>query len=303
MTDSRTSDRDVDRAIRSWLHEDRHEDASRIAGAVLDRVEATPRRRATWWPARRMPIMSKFVTIGLGAAAAVVALFVGAQLLGPPTGSVGDGPSQSVEPSSPGDGSLPVGPHVMVSSVGLTEERVTVTIPALGWFVGPGEGSVTKDDRDGYPLTVMTVPGDHFRVPESICNWQTATDLVPPNEPVGGLRAHELLLFLSQQTDDPDGLVPRDFAEPVDITIDGQEGNSVTGVLPSDPLACDEERFCSLLDEDGAQCLLLHERNQLVRLWISDSPDRNLWVVAATYWPTTDPELLAEMDAIVDSMD
>ena len=53
MTDFNTSDRDVNRAIRSWLHEDRHEDVSRIAGAVLDRVEATPQRRTTWWPAWR----------------------------------------------------------------------------------------------------------------------------------------------------------------------------------------------------------------------------------------------------------
>ena len=47
MTDFNASDRDVNRAIRSWLHEDRHEDASRIAGAVLDQVETTPQRRST----------------------------------------------------------------------------------------------------------------------------------------------------------------------------------------------------------------------------------------------------------------
>ena len=47
MTDIRPSDPDVNRVIRSWLHEDRHEDVSRVAGAVLDQVEATPQRRAT----------------------------------------------------------------------------------------------------------------------------------------------------------------------------------------------------------------------------------------------------------------
>ena len=46
MTDFNASDRDVNRAIRSWLHEDRHEDVSRIAGAVLDQVETTRQRRA-----------------------------------------------------------------------------------------------------------------------------------------------------------------------------------------------------------------------------------------------------------------
>jgi hypothetical protein len=42
MTERRPTDQDVNRAIRSWLHEDRREDASRLAGAVLDRAEATP---------------------------------------------------------------------------------------------------------------------------------------------------------------------------------------------------------------------------------------------------------------------
>ena len=73
MTDFKTSDRDVNRAIRSWLHEDRHEDVSRVAGAVLDQVDTIPQRRATWWPARRTPTMNKFLAIGLGAAAVVVA--------------------------------------------------------------------------------------------------------------------------------------------------------------------------------------------------------------------------------------
>ena len=80
MTDFKTSDRDVNRAIRSWLREDRHEDVSRIAGAVLDQVDTTPQRRSTWWPARRTPTMNKFLAIGLGAAAVIVVLIVGVQL-------------------------------------------------------------------------------------------------------------------------------------------------------------------------------------------------------------------------------
>ena len=71
MSDFNASDRDVTRAIRSWLHEDRHEDASRIAAAVLDRVEATPRRRASWWPARRFLDMNTFAKVFVAAAAVV----------------------------------------------------------------------------------------------------------------------------------------------------------------------------------------------------------------------------------------
>lgn len=309
MTDFKTSDRDVNRAIRSWLREDRHEDASRLAGAVLDQLEATPQRRATWWPARRTPIMNRFVTIGLGAAAVVVvALLVGSRLFGSPAPSVG-GPGveptapASVEPSSSGDGSLPVGPHVMVSTVGLNEDRVTVTIPAPGWFAEPDEGSLTKDLGGDDRVTVVTVPGDHYQVPENICDWQAGNDLVPSNDP--SIRAHALVAYLGEQTyDTAEGSATRDLSAPVDITIGGQLGNSVTGAVPDiDPSGCDEQRFCSLLDRDGVECLLPHlEPNALVTFWISDHPDRNLWVVAATYWPATSSELLAEMNAIVDSM-
>ncbi len=100
MTQFHPSDRDVNRAIRSWLHEDRQEDVSRIAGAVLDELGATPQRRTTtWWPARRTPEMNKFLAIGLGAAAVVVALLIGSNLMGPSSQAPGGAPPASVEPS------------------------------------------------------------------------------------------------------------------------------------------------------------------------------------------------------------
>lgn len=88
MTDLQTSDRDVSRAIRSWLHEDRHEDASRVSGTVLDRVETTPQRRAGW-PAWRTPTMNRFLTFGFGAAVVLIAMLLGWRALGLPT-NVGD---------------------------------------------------------------------------------------------------------------------------------------------------------------------------------------------------------------------
>ena len=100
MTDFTTFDRDVNRAIRSWLHEDRHEDASRLAEAVLDQVDTIPQRRATWWPRWRTPIMNRIVTIGLAAAAVVViATFVGARLFGSPTGRAGSESTSALPPT------------------------------------------------------------------------------------------------------------------------------------------------------------------------------------------------------------
>src|SRR5688500_8044957 len=148
MTDFHAADRDVSRAIRSWLHEERHEDASRVVGAVLDQIEATPRRRATWWPARRTPVMNKIVGLGIAAAALVVALFVGAQLLGSTGNSIGGPgveptPTSTVEPTpdpttSPrAEGGLPEGPFLILSGQADSGETLhpplTVTIPAPGW--------------------------------------------------------------------------------------------------------------------------------------------------------------------------
>ena len=96
MTDFNASDRDVTRAIRSWLHEDRHEDVSRVAGAVLDHVETTPQRRARW-PARRLSDMNTYAKFAIAAAAVLVVAVVGYNLL-PGRGGVG-GPAATPSPS------------------------------------------------------------------------------------------------------------------------------------------------------------------------------------------------------------
>ena len=96
MTDFNASDRDVNRAIRSWLHEDRHEDVSRIAGAVLDQVETT-RQRRSWWPARRFEFMNTYAKFALAAAAVLVVAVVGYNFL-PGRGGVG-GPAATPSPS------------------------------------------------------------------------------------------------------------------------------------------------------------------------------------------------------------
>jgi hypothetical protein len=121
-----SAERDVNRVVRSWLREDRHEDADRVLGAVLDQVDTTPQRRSSPWSAWRDSPMNKFVAIGLGAAAVIIILLVGIQQLGqpnviaPPVESATPEPTPipSVVPSVPQsplgvgvtyDGPIPVG--------------------------------------------------------------------------------------------------------------------------------------------------------------------------------------------------
>lgn len=134
MTDFHASDQDVNRAIRSWLHEDRHEDASRIAGTVLDQVEATPRRRAQWWPARRTPTMNKTLGFGLVAAAMVALVLAGSRILGMPGGLGGPGiePSPTPAPTNlPDSGPLEPGAY-RINPGPFTPVELVLTIPA-GW--------------------------------------------------------------------------------------------------------------------------------------------------------------------------
>ena len=71
------TDRDTTRIVRSWMQTDEHESADRVLDAVLDQLDTTPQRRATWWPARRLPEMNTFAKFGVAAAAVVVAALLG----------------------------------------------------------------------------------------------------------------------------------------------------------------------------------------------------------------------------------
>jgi hypothetical protein len=139
MSEPRTSDRNVDRVIRSWLHEDRHEDVSRVAGAVLDLLDTTPQRRSPWWPARRIPFMNKPFSLGLGAAAVVAALVIGAQVLGPPApdgvGSVPSAsPSLTPAPNATAEPSpSPMSAPPLTQSFTSTVHGISVSYPE-GWI-------------------------------------------------------------------------------------------------------------------------------------------------------------------------
>ena len=238
MTDFETSDRDVNRAIRSWLREDRHEDVTRVAGAVLDEVDTIPQRRSTWWPARRTPTMNKIVGFGLAAAAVVVALFVGVQLLGSSEGRTGAQPTRSAtaeptteptpEPteSSSADAGLPEGPHVILTGQdddgAVIMPPLTVTIPAAGWSGEVGAGILSKNEGSAPPdfmgMIVFTQP--EYIVYGDACRWETT-----PNTTV--TTVDEFVAALTSQGS-------RIASEPVDIAFDGYAGKSITLSVPDD---------------------------------------------------------------------
>jgi hypothetical protein len=313
MTDFKAPDRDVNRAIRSWLHEDRHEDASRIAGAVLDQVETTQQRRATWWPAWRKPIMNKLVPIGLGVAAVVGVLAIGTQLLGPSASGVGGAPAASpsaaasptTEPTpsaaapsaSPVTG-LPVGsPYLLIVEDGLLG---TVTVPAPGW--GGDGGIMKKDDSvdppDGAGMIVFVGVG--LYVYGDPCQWSSTT----PDTPATTVAA--VVDALTAQAS-------RDASAPVDVTLDGYTGKSVTLHVPdaavfTGPVGneefsdCDQGFFGSWGTDDEPTPSRYHQGpGQIDELWILDV-DGVLVVIDTAYYADTPVEHVEEVRAIVASI-
>ena len=250
MTDFNAPDRDVSRAIRSWLHEDRHEDASRVAGAVLDKVEAPPRRRASWWPARRTSPMNKIAGFGLAAAAVVVVVLIGAQLLGSPGGGTGGPggepppiPSASAAEPTPNpttspyaEGGLPEGPFLILDGLDDDGETVhpplTITIPAPGWNGEESGGILLKDWVGAEGDAGMII----FAQPEYVvfddpCDWASTsgTTVATVDEFVAALAAQP----------------SREASEPVDVTVGGYPGKAITLHIPDDVdvSQCDEATF------------------------------------------------------------
>jgi len=245
MTDFKTTDRDVNRAIRSWLREDRHEDVSRIAGAVLDQLDTTPQCRATWWPARRTTSMNKIAGFGLAAAAVVAAVLIGTQLLGShggEAGGPGDQPSSipevstatptpTPEPSPSVRGGLPEGPHLLADAEGgLTS--LTVTIPEPGWNGDVGGGILFREENGVADAAGMIVfAKDEYNVFADPCRWESTS-------PIAVNTVDEFVAALAAQPS-------RDASEPVDITIDGYTGKTITLQIPDDAdySECDRNTF------------------------------------------------------------
>ena len=315
MTDFNASDKDVNRAIRSWLREDRHEDASRVAGAVLDQVETIPQRRATWWPARRTPIMNKIVGFGLAAAAVVVVLIVGAQLFASPTGNVGGPgaePTPTPEPSvaeptpTPSDWTgLPQGPFVMTGSD--DPVQVTVDIASSGWVALREFDAVSKDDDGldppetvGAALLAWAWPaGTGFNGYGDPCHWSTTIPETPATTP------DEIAAALAAQAS-------RDATAPVDVVVGGYAGKAITLHVPMSyevPGAAREEEFAdcdqSIFGSYGVEGDTEPSRNhpgpgQIDELWILDV-DGAIVILDAMHGPAVPPDLVEEMRTLAES--
>ena len=239
--------------------------------------------------------MNNTAKLALGVAAVVVVALIGIGILlpgGPTMG--GPGPSlpttepSVAEPSPSPEGLLPEGSHR------LWEEGVpmTVTIAAPDWYGEPGGGILIKNDRsaapDGAGMIVFAGEGDLY-VYGDPCQWSTTSSDTPVTT------VDDLVAALTSQAS-------RDASAPVDITVDGFAGKSITLHVPDDAVFsdCDRGEFRTLVEgPDGAR--YHQDPGQIDKLWIVDV-DGELVVIDIGYYEGTPQAVIDELHAIVESI-
>jgi hypothetical protein len=121
------------------------------------------------------------------------------------------------------------------------------------------------------------------------CQWSTTIPETPATT------VDELVEALAAQAS-------RDASAPVDITLDGYAGKSITLHVPDDAdfTQCDDELFSSWGTRDEDPSRYHQGPGQIDKLWIVDV-DGVLVVIDAGYYAGTPQEVVDEMDAIVET--
>lgn len=297
-----SSDPETTRIVRSWLDEGVTELPGRVLDAVLDELPATPQRRVTWWPARRISTVNSIIKFGLAAAVVVVAALIGINYLGgggtnvggpgveptpTPEASLAE-PTATPEPSSTPWAGLPEGPFEFEDN----GVAMTVTIPASGWTFTEPTLLVKGLEVANLPeagILFWAFPDTEFYVYGDPCRSTSTRPDVPATT------VDEIAAALAAQAS-------RDASEPVDVTVGGYAGKSITLHVPDDAMFddCEEGEFVMYGTEEEALARYHQGPAQIDELWILEV-DGTIVIIDATYRPDTPEELVEEMRSIAES--
>jgi hypothetical protein len=293
-----TAHDDLDRQLNDFLRDGPTELPYQSFDAVRDRTEIT-RHRVVVGP-WRLPEMNKIVTFGLGAAAVVLAVLVGAQLLGPPGGGTGSGVTSSAEPTATAEPSLAEPspsaaadlPRVVTYTPGDGVE-VTMTVAAPDWegedILEWGERGASAPDGAG----MISFAGSEYYVYGDPCAWSATIPETPATT------VDEVIDALANQ-------VSREASAPEDITVDGYAGKRIILRMAEgvDFDVCDEGFFALLGQSRGSSPDDLgrysQDPGQIEELWVVDV-DGSIVVMDGVYYPDTMPSVVEELRAILAS--
>jgi hypothetical protein len=306
-----TTPRNLNELIRTYLQEDQAaghpEVPDHVYSAIRDGIAHT-RQRAVIGSVG-VPDMNKFLVMGLGAAAMVAFVLIGANLLGsgnPPPGVAPTGSAvPSVEPV--GDLELPEGSLLLWDGTP-AGVSITVTISGDGWWGTPGLGWFTNNNEPHPPGTGMIVYGsvEEYYVYVDPCHWRTTMPETPAttvDEVVAALKGQ------TSGTEDDHELFGAWATEPTDISVDGYSGKSITlhapGVFSHD---CDLDQHAYFATEDDSPARYLVRggpevvgmQGQNDEMWIVDV-DGAVVVLDMGYEPSTPPAVVDELRGILES--
>jgi hypothetical protein len=230
-----TAHDDLDRQLNDFLRDGPDELPYQSFDAVRDRTDHT-RQRVVLGP-WRVPEMNKFLAIGLGAAAVVVAVLIGYQVFGSTGGGgVGGGPIATPEPTASPEPSPspPASPPPLTQSFTSTRHGISLSYPE-GWTAQPATE----------PWTASTFPLS-FTVPQ--VDWLYDPDLEADlflaiaSQPIGDSTPED---WVADQNASEEGC---SATEP--ITLDG--GTGLIGCTQAVVATADRGYWIQLYTGDGA---------------------------------------------------
>ena len=312
-----TATRDPDGMIRAFLLEGDEELHDQVYDAVRAGIDQR-RQRVVIGP-WRMPIMNRIVGFGAAAAAVVAIVLIGAQLLGTPSGGIGepgDDPTATPEasvpeatpeptPSATSWSGIPPGPHVLTGPD--DPVQVTVDVAAPGWAGMSQFDAVSKDDDSldppdsvGVALLAWAWPaGTGFQVYGDPCQWSTSVPeaaATTPDEIAAALAA--------QAASEP--------SAPVDVSVGGFAGKAITLHVPMTydlPGSTREERFADCdqavfgyygIEGEPEPARNAQGAGQIDELWILDV-NGAIVILDAAYGPAAPPDLVEELRTLAES--
>jgi hypothetical protein len=297
--------RKFDETISAWLEESA---SVRIPGRVLDATfERTRRTRQEigWRAFLGRTQMPRFVVATGSVAVVVVAAVVVLSMFGRPAGQ--GGPASPTPAPSPSSTATVAPSPVAVTHHLWTQNGISlsVTLPDATWTGETGQGILAKNDHiyppDGAGLIVF-VERANLYVYGDPCHWSTTRPASP------AATVDELISALTAQSS-------RDASAPIDVTVGGHAGKSITLHVPTDAdfSACDPiprtsgpsggtHYFASWAVGPTDQTPGRYHQGpgQIDKLWILDV-NGTLVVIDTGYYAGTPPAVVSELNAIVAS--
>jgi hypothetical protein len=180
-----TTDREMERIVRSWLEPGLTTLTDDVLDPVLDQLPATPQRRPVW-SLRRVRHVGSFAKFSLAAAALVVVTVIGFNLASRTGLPVVGAPTPSAPPSTSGDCRELNGPFSMtVGTIG-----VSATAPR-GWFGVGSDGFYIQNQPCGMPGTGIVEWSVIDGVFADACAQDAVVETRTPAEVIAALAAQQ----------------------------------------------------------------------------------------------------------------